>query len=120
MPITAYSGDAARPGPQGDQDQNHMSFILKVMHTAEVSPVPSDNEFSLYADITSVHFHRHPDGSAEAHLWVCEPVKTAVVPGFCEVEKRVSFTATAYVMNEAGKTVSTFTARRSGDSQMAA
>lgn len=91
-----------------------MSFILKIVEGAG-SPVPSDNPHSLFADIVSVHFSRHTDGSAGALCQVREPVKTAEVPGFCEVEKRVVFTGTAYVMNEAGKTVSSFTARTSGD-----
>jgi hypothetical protein len=95
-----------------------MSFILKIVEDG-FSPVPSDNEHALWADVVSVHFSRHTDGSASALCWVREPVKTAEVPGFCEVEKRVSFNGTAYVMNEAGKTVSTFTARTSGHGAVA-
>ena len=89
-----------------------MAFILKTVEHAH-SPVDSDNECSLYADIVSVHFRRQPDGSAEAFCYMREPVKTAEVPGYHEVEKRIGFTGTAYVMNEQGKTVQSFTARTS-------
>lgn len=95
-----------------------MAFILKTVEAVN-SPVASDDEHSLYAEIVSVHFQRLDGGAAMAHIWCREPVKTAEVPGFCEVEKHVSFTGTAYVMNEGGKTVSSFTARTSGDGQSA-
>lgn len=92
-----------------------MAFILKVMHSYEGSPVPSDNEFSVHADLTSINFRRLPNGQAEALCYMREPIKTAEVPGFHEVEKCFVFSATAYVMNEAGKTVASFTAHTSGD-----
>jgi hypothetical protein len=92
-----------------------VAFILKTVES-EGSPVASDNAHSLYADIVSVTFRREEGGAATAHCWLREPVKTANVPGFCEVEKYISFTGAAYVMNENGKTVSSFTARTSGDS----
>jgi hypothetical protein len=92
-----------------------MTFILKTTEHVQGSPVASDNEHMLHADVVSVSFKRYPDGSAQAHCYCREPVKTAEVPGFCEIEKRIMFTGAAYVMNENGKTVSTFTARSSGD-----
>lgn len=92
-----------------------MTFILKVTETYDSSPVAADNPHSLYADVVAVHFKRHEDGSATAHCWIREPVKTAEVPGFCEVPKRVTFAGWAYVMNEVGKTISVFSARTSGD-----
>mgnify|MGYP006958835710 CR=1 FL=1 len=91
-----------------------MTFILKTTERVLGSPVAADNEHCLYADVVSVSFRRHADG-AEALCYCREPVKTAEVPGFCEIEKRIVFTGVAYVMNENGKTVSTFTARTSGD-----
>jgi hypothetical protein len=92
-----------------------MTFILKTTeHAGSWSPVGSDNEHCLYADIVSISFRREEGGAATAHCYLREPVKTAEVPGFCEVEKYISFTGTAYVMNEVGKTVSTFTALTSG------
>lgn len=91
-----------------------MTFILKVMSTPAWSPVPSDNEHSLFADIVTVNFSRDADGMGWALCYVREPIKTAMVPGFCEVEKRIQITDTAYVMNEDGKTISTFTAKTSG------
>jgi hypothetical protein len=92
-----------------------MTFILKVTENYDASPVGSDNPHTLYADVVAVNFARYPGGTAEATCWVREPVKTAEVPGFCEVQKCVVFGGWAYVMNEAGKTVSTFSARTSGD-----
>ena len=92
-----------------------MTFILKTTQTYAASPVGADNEHCLYADIVSVSFKRNEDGSAIAHCSVREPIKTAEVPGFVEVTKYICFTGWAWVMNEAGKTVSTFSARTSGD-----
>lgn len=92
-----------------------MTFILKTTQTYDASPVGADNPHSLYADIVGVHFQRHEDGSATAVCDVREPVKTAEVSGFVEVTKNICFSGWAYVMNEAGKTVSTFSARTSGD-----
>lgn len=91
-----------------------MTFILKVMHGYDQTPVPADNEYSLYADITAISFIRQEQGFATAHVSMREPVKTADVPGFCEVEKHIDVCATAYVMNENGKTVASFTAHTSG------
>lgn len=99
-----------------------MTFILKVMHDAE-RPLSADNEHSLYADIVSVHFSRQPIQTASsddpagapewdgtAHLWVRESVKTGDVPGVVELKKHVLFHGMAYVMNENGRTVSSFSA----------
>lgn len=91
-----------------------MTFILKTVENA-FSPVDSDNEYGLYADIVSINFKRTAPGVAEAHCYCREPIKTAQVPGFCEIEKTIVFSGTAYVMNESGKTVSIFTSRSSGD-----
>lgn len=93
-----------------------MSMFLKVVEE-EWSPVPADNVHAVYGDVTSCSFRRYEDGSgAEALIYCREPVKTAVVPGFHEVEKHVSFTGTAYLMNEQGRTISSFTAKTSGQS----
>jgi hypothetical protein len=92
-----------------------MTFILKVTQTYDASPIGSDNPHSIYSDIVGVHFQRNDDGSAMAVCDVREPVKTAEVAGFVEVTKNICFSGWAYVMNEAGKTVSTFSARTSGD-----
>lgn len=86
-------------------------MFLKI--TDEGSPVPSDNEHSVYADVVACAFRRRKDGG-EARLYVREPIKTAMVPGFHEVERFVAFTGAAYLMNEQGRTISTFTARTSG------
>lgn len=88
-----------------------MSLILKVMHGDDEGPVSGDTH-SVYGDITSVTFKRMEDGSGQAHCYVREPVKTALVPGFCENERFIDIPANAYVMNDQGRTISTFTARR--------
>lgn len=91
-----------------------MSLLLKIVES-ECSPVASDNEHFIVADVVSCAFRRFEDGSgAEARCGIREPVKTAMVPGYSEVEKLVAFTGTAYLMNENGRTVSSFTALTSG------
>lgn len=91
-----------------------MPMLLKIVDE-DRSPVESDNPHSVYADIMLCSFERHQDGSATARTYVRDSVKTAVVPGFSEHEVFVSFTGVAYLMNEQGRTVSSFTARSSGD-----
>lgn len=86
-----------------------MTLILKVTDACGPSLSPDDAEYGLFADIVSIHFRRFEDGSgAEALCYCREPIKTAEVPGFCEVEKRIVFKNAAYVMNENGKTISRF------------
>lgn len=82
-----------------------MTLILKV--------IDDQGQFAIYGDVASIVF-RHVDDGTIAHLHCREPVKTAHVPGFCEVEKQVAIadTQTAYVMNENGRTISTW---RRGD-----
>lgn len=92
-----------------------MTLLLKVMDSADRSPVVSDNPHSVYADVVSCHFKRLPDGHAEAMLYVRDAVKTANVAGFVEHVKHVLFDGDAYLMNEDGKTVSSFSALTSGD-----
>ena len=92
-----------------------MPMILKTVEN-EWSPVASDNPHHVTSDVVSCSFSRYPDGSgANALLYVRDNAKSALVPGFVEHEKHVSFTGTAYLMNENGKTISSFTARASGD-----
>jgi hypothetical protein len=89
-------------------------MLLKLVdeHT---SPVESDNVHAVYADVMSCSFVRHEDGSATARCYVRDEIKTAIVPGFSEHEKLIGFTGTAYLMNDKGRTVSSFTARTSGE-----
>lgn len=92
-----------------------MTFILKTTESYESSPVGADNPHCLYADIVSIGFRREEGGVATAVCQVREPIKTAEVPGYVEITKNICFSGYAYVMNESGKTVSTFSARTSGD-----
>lgn len=91
-----------------------MPLILKLVDD-NFSPVESDNPHSVYSDIMSCSFRRHPDGSATAVTYVRDAIKTAMVPGFTEHEKLIGFTGHAYLMNEQGRTISSFSARTSGD-----
>jgi hypothetical protein len=92
-----------------------MAMFLKVMHDHDNQGVLEDlAAYSMYAEITSCHFNRYggidrPIGVfGEAHVWVREPVKTAEVSGFCEVDKRIQLGGSAYLMNEQGRTISKF------------
>jgi hypothetical protein len=87
-----------------------MSMLLKLVHYK--GHPENEPDFSVYSGITSCHFRRYEDGSgAEAMCYVAEPIKTALVPGFSENEKHISFTGIAYLMNENGRTISTFDAQ---------
>lgn len=96
-------------------------MYLKVMHSTDLSPVDSDNPHSIYGDVTSCSFLRHPPtsvggkGSATARIYIREPIKTAMVAGFEENEKLIELRGPAYLMNDNGKTVSVFTPLRSGE-----
>lgn len=88
-------------------------MFLKIVET-EGSPIGSDNAHSVWADIVSVHFERYEDGSgAQARCYVRDPIKTGQVPGFVEHERHLTFTGVAYLMNDDGKTISSFTAQTS-------
>lgn len=85
-----------------------MPLILKVMHT-DVHPRLADTApYSVYSDVNSAHFYEKPDGSTWARLYVQEPVKTANVPGFVECETSVHIPYDAFLINEAGRTMSRF------------
>lgn len=97
-------------------------MFLKVMHDGAdefLATADSDATYSIYADVTSCHFNRFkPDASgsfggaqAEAHIWCREPVKTAEVPGYAEIEKHIILTGDAFLMNEQGRTISIFKLR---------
>lgn len=103
-----------------------MSLLLKVTERPEPSPVASDEEHGIYGDVVTCYFTRAPSTPddaltsdsriwiGQARMYVREPIKTAQVPGFHECEKIVEFSGTAYLMNENGRTVSSFTAKPSG------
>ena len=90
-----------------------MSLIVKIMSAENIPDDDPRKGYSLYPDVTGVHFFRQ-DGSdmagegAMVRLYVREPIKTAMVPGFCENEKVAHVTGNVYVMNENGKTISSF------------
>lgn len=86
-------------------------MFLKTMHdgTGELHAVSqSEATYSIYDDLTSCHFKRQPDGSCWAHVWCREPVKTADVPGYAEVEKHIHLTGDAFVLNNQGRTIDRF------------
>jgi hypothetical protein len=92
-----------------------MTLLLKVISSADRSPVASDNPHGVYSDVVSCHFTRFDNGQAEAILYIRDAVKTATVPGYVEHLKSVIFNGDAYLMNGDGKTVSSFSALTSGD-----
>lgn len=97
-----------------------MAMFLKVMHDGAdefLAEADSDATYSLYGDVVECHFKRFPpegDPShissikAEAFIRVREPVKTANVPGFVEVERHIVLDGDAFLMNEQGRTISKF------------
>jgi len=91
-----------------------MPMFLKVV-SENRSPVPTDNPHTVYSDIVSCNFTRNGDGEATAFCYVRDNVKTAMVNGFSEHERLIGFTGEAYLMNEQGRTISSFTSRSSGD-----
>lgn len=93
-----------------------MGLIVKIMHSADEFPGSSDEPHCIYGDVVSIHFPER--GAAQiARMWVREPVKTALVPGFVEHERFVDLTGPTYVMNEAGRTISTFRPIKPGGEQ---
>lgn len=84
-------------------------MFLKVTHGAAVPEgAQTDATYSLYDDVTSCHFRRDPDGSAWANIFCREPVKTAAIEGFAEVEKNIQVTGAAYLLNNQGRTIDKF------------
>lgn len=94
-------------------------MFLKVMHDGAdefLSQAQSEATYSLYADVTSCDFKRYPIGNAPtpghptavAHIQCREPVKTAEVPGYAEIEKFIELTGDAFLMNDQGRTISKF------------
>lgn len=80
-----------------------MSLIVRFLHGAEYPGCEDSAPCSIYSDVTSIHFSE--DDRSMALMYVREPVKTALVPGFCENEKRVLIGGSVFVMNEHGKTI---------------
>lgn len=89
-----------------------MSMLLKVMHAPNHGPDPDQSEHSVYSDVVSVSFRLGGDRQCQIHAYVREPIKTALVPGFCENEKIITlgYGCAAYLMNENGRTVSQYVA----------
>ena len=87
-----------------------MPLILKIVEDPASAGDASRSEHSVYADVISCTFARQADGWANARIYVRDNVKTAIVPGFSEHEVNVTFRGSAYLMNENGRTVSTFEA----------
>lgn len=70
-------------------------------------------DYDIYDEVVSCHFTRFKvpgqDGVfGMAHIKVREPVKTADCPGYAEIEKNVDLTGAAFLMNQQGRTISTF------------
>lgn len=92
-------------------------MFLKVMHDGAdefLATAQSEATYSLFADVTSCDFKRQPDGSAVAHIQCREPIKTAEVPGYAEIQKFIDITGDAFLMNDQGRTISKFILRPFG------
>lgn len=77
-----------------------MSMLLKLVHYKDYPQ--NEPDFCVYSGVTSCHFRRFEDGSgAEA---VCY---------FGDEERHITFAGVAYLMNENGRTISTFDAQTS-------
>jgi hypothetical protein len=95
-------------------------MFLKVMHDGAdefLATADSDATYSVYADVVSCDFKRYPadpakgEPMAEARLRIREPVKSASVEGFVEVEKCIILAGDAFLMNDQGRTISKFKLR---------
>lgn len=83
-------------------------MIVKFQYGPEYPGCEDKSPCTIYGDVSSVTFPDPSGTSNTARLWVREPVKTALVPGFCENERNVDLGEVTYVMNDAGKTISTY------------
>lgn len=98
-------------------------MFLKVMHDGAdefLAQADSDATYSVFGDVTSCDFKRHPDGSAHANIQCREPIKTAEVPGYAEIQKHIDITGDAFLMNDQGRTISVFKLRgyRAGNQRL--
>jgi len=92
-------------------------MFLKVLDVRNGPHMENFAPYSIYADIVSCHFRHYSareQGTSdspwgEAHVWMREPIKTAEVLGYCEVEKYIVLDGDAFLMNEQGRTISKFT-----------
>ncbi len=97
-------------------------MFLKVMHNGAdefLANATSEATYSLYSDVVSCHFLRYktptppPEGATQitfgmATIYCREPIKTADMPGYAEVQKNVELTGDAFLMNDQGRTISKF------------
>lgn len=93
-----------------------MSLIIKIMSADDLPDVSPYKGFSLHTDIASVTFVTQKGAEGEpdfsfARAYVTDKTKTAMVPGFCEHEQTLEIppNTNVYVMNENGKTISSWT-----------
>ncbi|AXQ68327.1 hypothetical protein HOT99_gp290 [Caulobacter phage CcrBL10] len=92
-----------------------MTLIVKIMSDENLPDTDPSKRFSLYAGVKSFHpIVQEPEVAGGKpycylRLYIADPVKTAAVPGFVEHETCVDVDGNVYVMNEAGKTIATWT-----------
>lgn len=85
-------------------------MIVKIMSDENVPDDDPRKSYLLYGNVSSVTWNRAADDSVTARMYIRDDVKTATVPGFSEHEVYAEVPANAYVMNQNGKTISTFCA----------
>lgn len=85
-------------------------LIVKIMAGDGLPDDDPRATHTCYGSVASATFNRREDGSCFARMYVRDEVKTAEVSGFSEHEVLADVPANAYVMNDRGKTVSSFCA----------
>lgn len=83
-------------------------LIVKIMSVENLPDDDPRKSHSLVANVSSVSFNRDSEGAVIARLYVRDEVKTAACGGYVDHETFWEVPANAYVMNDKGKTVSTF------------
>ncbi|AFU87651.1 hypothetical protein CcrKarma_gp134 [Caulobacter virus Karma] len=92
-----------------------MTLIVKIMSGEDLPDTAPEKRFTLHAGVKSFHPVVQPPEApggqpyCYVRLYIADPVKTAAVPGFVEHEVTVEAPGNVYVMNEAGKTIATWT-----------
>ena len=78
-----------------------MSLIVKMMSDENLADDDTRKTFILHTGVKHIVFDRTMDGECYAHIWH----EDAPLDGDC---RRYRITANVYVLNEAGRTISSF------------
>lgn len=93
-----------------------MTMIVKIMSGENLADNDPHKLFQIYSGVKSFHpcVQRDPTKPDDPpycylRLYIEDVGKTLEVPGFVEHESTVDVSGNVYVMNEAGKTIATWT-----------